>query len=158
MGGAETRESCIQLMARAWPVYVATIDGRGRPRVRALFNLRNEEHFPDLVPVFSDHDEDMMLLFTTNTSSAKVQELRANPAVAAYYSVPEESWGLMLAGDAELVTDDDVRRALWQEGWERYYPGGHADPDHTVLRLMPVEARGWYRTATFEFDVGRPDR
>ena len=128
----------------------ATVDERGRPRVRALFNLRNEPHFPDLVALFSDHDRDMMLLFSTNTSSAKVGEIRANPAVAAYLSVPEESWGLMLAGNAEVVSDDDLRRAVWQDGWERYYPDGYADPDHTVLRLLPDEARGWYRTAKFE--------
>lgn len=154
MDEGKLRDLCARLMGRAWPAYLATVDQQGRPRVRALFNLRNEERFPGLSPLFRDHDGDLMVLFTTNTSSAKVTEVRANPAVAAYFSVPDESWGLMLGGDAEIVVDDDLRRAIWQEGWERYYPGGYADPDHTVLRLLPVEARGWYRTATFEFTVG----
>jgi general stress protein 26 len=154
MDDVDIRDLCVELMGKAWPVHLATVDERGRPRIRALFNLRNVEHFPGLVPLFSDHDEDMMVLLTTNTSSAKVDEIRTNPAVAAYLSVPEESWGLMLAGDAELVADDDLRRAVWQDGWERYYPGGYDDPDHTVLRLLPFEARGWYRTSTFDFELG----
>lgn len=154
MDEGELRDLCARLMGRAWPAYLATVDRRDRPRVRALFNLRNEERFPGLAPLFRDHEGDLMVLFTTNTSSAKVAEVRANPAVAAYFSVPEESWGLMLAGDAEVVAADDLRRAVWQEGWERYYPGGFADPDHTLLRLLPSEARGWYRTSTFEFDFG----
>lgn len=158
MEDVDLRDLCVELMARAWPVHLATVDRRGHPRIRALFNLRNAEHFPGLVPLFTDHGEDMMVLFTTNTSSAKVDEVHANPAVAAYFTVPEESWGLMLAGDAEAVVDDALRRVLWQDGWERYYPGGYDDPDHTVIRLLPVEARGWFRTSTFEFSLGRGGR
>jgi general stress protein 26 len=153
MGEGELRDLCVRMMGRAWPSYLATMDLKGRPRVRALFNLRNEERFPGLVPLFRGHDDDMMVLFTTNTSSSKVREVEAEPAVAAYFSVPEESWGLMLGGEAEIVMDDSLRRAIWQEGWERYYPGGFADPDHSVLRLLPTEARGWYRTGTFEFAI-----
>jgi general stress protein 26 len=139
---------------RAWPVYLGTVDLDGRPRIRAVFNLRNAEHFPGLVPLFQGHDEDLLLLFTTNTSSSKVAEVRTNPAVAAYFSDPEESLGLMLAGDAEIVSDPGVKKALWQDGWERYYPGGYDDPDHTVFQLLPDVARGWNQRETFEFDIG----
>jgi general stress protein 26 len=154
MEGQDLRRSCVKLVESAWPAYLGTVDLQGRPRIRAIFNLRNRERFPNLVPLFQGHDDDLLLFFTTNTSSAKVAELKANPAVAVYFSNPEESFGLMLGGDMDMVTDTELRRALWHDGWEKYYPGGYDDPDHTVLRLRPQVARGWNPSETFEFSVG----
>jgi general stress protein 26 len=57
----------------------------------------------------------------------------------------------MLGGDIEIVDDDGLKEQLWQEGWERYYPEGPTDPDHTVLRLQPQVARGWNQKERFEF-------
>lgn len=153
MDGQDLRQTCARLVETAWPAYLGTVDLRGRPRIRAVFNLRNRERFPKLVPLFEDHEEDMLLLFTTNTSSAKVAEARANPAVAVYFSDPGEGLGLMLGGDIEIVDDARLKRAIWHDGWERYYPGGYDDPDHTVLRLLPQEARGWDGSRTFEFAI-----
>jgi general stress protein 26 len=132
---------------------MGTVDLQGRPRIRAVFNLRNRERYPKLVPLFQGHDKDLLLLFTTNTSSSKVAELRANPAVAVYFANPEESFGLMLGGDVEFVEEAEVKRALWHDGWERYYPGGYDDPDHTVLRLLPKMARGWNKSESFGFHI-----
>ena len=57
----------------------------------------------------------------------------------------------MLSGDIKIITDPEIGRKIWQEGWERYYPAGPTDPDYTVLRLKPTLARGWYKSAKFEF-------
>ena len=53
-----------------------------------------------------------------------------------------------------ISNDSTLRHALWNEGWERYYPGGPDDPDHTVLCLRPKRAIGWYKAARFEFELG----
>jgi pyridoxamine 5'-phosphate oxidase len=60
---------------------------------------------------------------------------------------------VMLAGDIEIVDDSEVRSALWNDGWERYYPQGPDDPDHTVLRLYPKLVQGWYQATRFEFTL-----
>jgi general stress protein 26 len=48
----------------------------------------------------------------------------------------------MFAGDLEIVDDSGLRHAVWNEGWEKYYPQGPDDPDHTVLRMYPKYGGG----------------
>lgn len=59
----------------------------------------------------------------------------------------------MLAGDIEIVDDQKIKHALWNEGWEKYYPNGPDDPDYSVLRLFPKNVRGWLGWGTFEFTI-----
>ena len=94
-----------------------------------------------------------MVLFTTNTSSDKVSQIKENPAVCVYYCKPEVFHGLMLSGNIEIVDDSRVKEQLWHDGWERYYATGPNDPDHTVLRLFPVQAKGWYNGRKFSFEL-----
>ena len=60
---------------------------------------------------------------------------------------------LMLAGIAEIVTDSKLKKQLWQNGWEMYWPGGVDDPEYTVLRLLPAFAKGWSKDGAFEFKL-----
>ena len=59
----------------------------------------------------------------------------------------------MLSGKIEIETDLEIKRQIWQDGWERYYPQGPTDPDYTVLRLRPLLARGWYQGKPFKFKL-----
>ncbi|MBF0333718.1 MAG: pyridoxamine 5'-phosphate oxidase family protein [Alphaproteobacteria bacterium] len=119
------------LLATAEAAFVTTIDRAGRPRTRAMFNLRNVERFPGPVPPGFE------TWFTTNTASPKMREIAANPAIAAYYCRPDAFRGLMLGGDVEVVDDPAIKARLWRDGWEMYYPEGPTDPDYAVLRLRP---------------------
>jgi len=140
-------------MQTAPAAYLTTIDGGGYPYTRAMFNLRNKDMFPLLADIFESHDRDLMVYFTTNTSSVKLSQLRVNPKVSVYYCNPLEFHGVMLSGDIQIVSDPHLKRTLWQPGWERYYPQGPDDPDHTVLRLLPRLARGWHASERFEFSL-----
>jgi general stress protein 26 len=150
----ELKQASIELMATAQAVYLTTIGPGGYPYTRAMFNLRNREQFPGQVPLFAEHHADLLVYFTTNTSSYKLAQLKADPRVSVYFCNPPQFHGLMLSGDIEVVDDSALRHALWNEGWERYYPGGPDDPDHTVLRLRPKRVMGWYKASRFEFGVG----
>jgi len=136
-------ERALDLLSRAEAAYVTTLDAHGRPRTRAMFNLCNTAQFPGLTGFLDG--ERFTTFFTTNTSSSKVTDLRANPVVSVYYCLPLEFHGLMLGGEMEIVTDSATRRAIWQPGWTTYYPGGPDDPDHTILRLAPSEARHYFQ-------------
>ena len=145
MTPSEANERALDLLRRADAAYVTTVDARGRPQTRAMFNLRNATQFPALASFFAKDGERFATFFTTNTSSPKIGELRANPAVSVYFCLPQEFLGLMLGGDTEIETDSTIKKTIWQPGWETYYPGGPDDPDHTVLRLVPSEAKLYYR-------------
>lgn len=152
MNDRETRCTSLELLGSAEGAFVTTIDEHGYPQTRCMFNLRNKMKFPKLVSIFEDHTDDFMILFTTNTSSAKIAQIKKNPAVCVYYCIPDESNGLMLSGDIEILNDPKIREELWHDGWERYYPAGPNDPDHTVLRLYPAKAKGWAKGRAFNFE------
>jgi general stress protein 26 len=150
----EIKQAALDLMDKAEIAYLSTIDPDGFPSTRAIFNLRNSSKFPSLVPIFAPHGDDFLIYFGTNTSSRKMTHIRENPAVAVYDCRPDEFHGLMLGGKIEIVHDPEIKKVLWQKGWERYYPTGYNDPDYTVLRLKPLFAQGWYKAANFEFRLG----
>ncbi|MFW9792773.1 MAG: pyridoxamine 5'-phosphate oxidase family protein [Candidatus Thorarchaeota archaeon] len=150
----EIREMCLNLLETGWPAYLTTVDRKGFPQTRAMFNLRNKERFPKLISLFEKHLEDFMIIFSTNTSSTKIEDIRSNPAVSVYYCNPEEWKGVMFGGEIEIVDDLKLKRGLWHEGWERYYPEGYDDPDHTVLRIVPIVAKGWTGSMTFKLELG----
>lgn len=153
MNEHEARQRAVALMDIAEAAIVTTMDGDGFPQTRAMLNLRNSGTYPSLAVLFAGHQGDFRVYFTTNTSSSKVAQIRANPAVSVYYCRPLEWRGLMLGGRMEIVTDSAVKSALWQKGWEMYYPGGAGDPDHTVLCLKPTTATYYHQLNNFKFDL-----
>jgi general stress protein 26 len=142
---------CFELMNSAEAVYLATVDDSGRPRIRALCNLRREERYPG-TGFFCRRAPGFTVYFGTTASSGKVREILANPNVALYYCDPATFRGLMLAGRMEVLTDPGLRRACWQEEWRVYYPAGPEDPEWVVLRLQPETASGWGGAARFALD------
>jgi general stress protein 26 len=150
----EVRNTCIQVIQTAQVVYLTTIDKEGFPQTRALFNLNNKEQFPNLSFLFKDEEDDFICYFSTNTSSSKMEHIKSNPKVSAYYCLPNEFQGIMLGGLIEIITDGALKKKFWQDGWERYYNEGDEDPDYTILRLSPTFARGWLTPKTFEINLG----
>ena len=154
MDTQEIKKASLELLKSADAAYVTTVDANNRPHTRCMFNLRNKEKFPKLIEMFETHEDDFMILLTTNTSSAKIAHIKKNPAVCIYYCKPVKFHGLMLAGNVEIVDDPRTKELLWHDGWERYYPTGPHDPDHTVLRLIPSTAKGWYNGRIFTLEFG----
>lgn len=135
------REAVFKLMDESDAVYLATVDGTA-PHIRALVNLRRR----DLYPGASEfcRKQGSTVYFTTSAASAKVRELRANPAAAVYYCDPAKTHGVSLSGRMEILTDPELKRALWSEDWRIYWPAGPDDPDYVVLRMKPERAEGWW--------------
>ncbi len=153
MDAAERKRKVLELVETAEVVYLTTIGEDGYPHTRAMLNLRNREQYPRQAELFAAHADDLVTYFTTNTSSSKVRDAGADPRACAYYCHPRRFRGVALVGDLEIVMHADIRHAVWHEGWVRYYPGGPDDPDHSILRLRPRYATGWYESETFRLDL-----
>lgn len=153
MDEREMRRLSLELLETAEAAIVTTIDRDGCPETRAMFNLRRREQFPGLVVLFEGHEEDYLVYLTTNTSSKKVAHLAANPRASIYYCAAAEFRGLLLKGVLEPVTEANERARVWQPGWERYYPGGVNDPDHTVLKLRPASVRYYHQLRVADFPI-----
>lgn len=148
----EARLLSLELMEIAEVAILTNVEGDGFPRTRAMFNLRRKKQFPGLSGVFDLHQNDFLIYFTTNTSSSKIREIEKNPRVSVYYSLPSEWRGLMLKGFIERVEGEE-KEAIWQDGWQMYYPGGVHDPDHTVLKLRPIAAVYYHQLHSITFNM-----
>ena len=153
MNTDELKKACLDIMKVSEAVYLTSMGTDGYPFTRAILNLRNTQDYPRLVPFFNDHQLDFMVLISTNTSSNKIEQIKNNPRVNLYYCDPPTFRGLMLLGDIEMVDDTRLRHLVWEEGSEKYYPKGADDPDHSILRLFPKSARGWYEQEKYELEL-----
>jgi general stress protein 26 len=104
---------------RANPMtHVATVDG-ALPQVRVMRVARV--------------DDDFTLWYCTFAASNKVRQLALNPAVSI--SICDGAQDLRLAGSAQIVRDAEIRHALWQPAWLRYFPLGADDPQYVVMQV-----------------------
>ena len=83
-------------------------------------------------------------LISTNTSSGHVQQLAENPAACLYFADSETFEGVCLTGRAVPTRDGALRRRLWNDGDEKYYPLGVDDPDYCVIEFTADRAE-YYR-------------
>lgn len=144
---------CAGIMDDAEAVVLTTVGSDGYPHSRALLNLRNRAAYPSLGDFYDNEANRLGVWFTTNTSSAKIAEIRENGKAAAYYTVPREFRGVMLAGDLEIIEDPAITHFFWQENWTMYYPKGKDDPDYSIVRLHPRRVKGWAGFKPFLFTV-----
>jgi pyridoxamine 5'-phosphate oxidase len=82
-------------------VALATVDERGRPRVRSVVCRRIEE--------------DGTLWVASDARSAKNRHIRANPAVEVVFWLPAAREQFRLAGTASFLDDHAARERVWRE-------------------------------------------
>lgn len=138
-----------ELMENSDAVYLTTIDNQGFPQTRAMLNLRNTKLYDSLINVFKGHADDLLIYFTTNTSSIKMEQIKLKKSACAYFCRPKEWRGLMLQGNIEIITDPAIKQALWQDNWTMYYPTGVNDPEYTILCLKPLLGKGYHQLNSY---------
>ena len=116
----------------------------GFPEIRALLNLANPKKYPKLKDkAISVNGETITIYFTTNTSSRKIRQIRANNKVCLYFVLPKKFKGVSAIGTIEEVTDQAVKEDFWQFGWNIYYHKGAKDPDYTLLKFTTKFMHCW---------------
>ncbi len=108
--------------------FLSSLDEDGFPNTKAMLPPRKREG----IRVF---------YFSTNTSSLRVSQYRANPKGCLYFCDRRFFRGVMLRGRVEVLTDDASKAMIWEEGDTRYYSQGVADPDYCVLRFTAGDGR-----------------
>lgn len=149
----EAKKLGLKLMEESKAAILTTIAPDGFPITRAMFNLRNKEQFPELSEFFKNLENQFTIYISTNTSSKKVDHLGKNPKMSVYFCDPEDFKGFMLGGSVEIVDDMKVKRKVWLDWWTRYYPEGLNDPDYTLLRMEPTNARFYHKLNQVNFKL-----
>ena len=83
-------------------------------------------------------------LISTNTSSGHVAALRRDGRACLYFSDDVTFEGVCLTGRAVPTRDESLRKLLWNDGDEKYYPLGVDDPDYCIIEFTADRA-DYYR-------------
>lgn len=112
-----------KLRESAQVAYVGSVNGEGFPQIKGMLVL--------------EHESMKTHYFSTNTSSRRVAQFRANPKACVYYcdDTKDKYKGALFTGTIEVCTDRATKEFLWREGFEMYYPKGIDDEDYCVYRF-----------------------
>lgn len=122
---------------------ICSIDDENYPNVRAMLRPRKRVGLKEFY-------------FSTNTSSAKVQQYRDNPHASIYFYHKGliRYAGVMLKGEMEVLTDQAAKDMIWQLGDTIYYKGGKTDPDYCVLKFTATSGKYYHDLKTENFNIG----
>ena len=124
-----SKERIFEFISKQKTSFNASVDEEGFPNMKAM-----------LAPRKIDGNR---IYFTTNTSSLRVAQYRANPKASVYfYNKGRFRYeGVMLIGTMEVLEDAETKEEIWRAGDTLYYKEGVADPDYCVLRFTAEKGR-----------------
>jgi general stress protein 26 len=146
-----------KLMRRMELMTISTLDEKGRPEARVVFNiLFHRAEAMASGPAALDPTGFSGYL-GTNASSRKTAQLKRDGRCHLYFYDGATYQGLGLHGVMEEVTDPAVRAAVYIDAWDMYYPGGRDGGDFCLMRFKPETGRYYHGLGVVEFDA-RPER
>ena len=120
-------EKATALLAQCKEVVVASIDTNGFPRPVPMSKIQTR----------GCHE----IWLATGADSIKVADFKQNNKAGLCYSLYGDS--VALRGTMEVITDDAIRKEMWQEWFIRHFPGGYTDPNYVLLHFIGSEATFW---------------
>ena len=118
--------------------FIGSIDVDGYPNMKAMLTPRKREGI-------------RTFYFTANTSSMRVSQFLKDNRSCLYFCDHRFFRGVMLKGTMEVLTDNEPKELIWEEGDTMYYKEGVTDPDYCVLRFTATSGRYYsnYKSENF---------
>ena len=121
---------------------IGSVDDTGCPNIKAMLKPRKRIGLKEF-------------FFSTNTSSMRVDQYRANPNACMYFYHKGliRYTGVMLKGRMEILTDQETKNMIWKKGDTLFYKKGVTDPDYCVLKFTATGGRYYCDLKTESFDL-----
>lgn len=117
-------------------IILSTLDGKNNPQTRAMINIHNKNIAPHLNKYFNEVGHNK-IYFTTNTSSAKILQIKRNKKSSAYIFDGVNFEGILLLGNIKEVKSRGTKDIFWDRSWLAYYPSGKNGGDFSLLEFAP---------------------
>ena len=133
------KEEIKAVIANASNVFVASMDEKGYPNIKAMIARRQEGaacHY-----------------MSTNYSSKRIQQFLRNDKCSIYYCDEPSYKGVMLLGHIEICTDHETKALIWEDGDIMYYSQGVDDPDYCVCRFVAEKGNYYHGLMNMDFDI-----
>lgn len=121
-----TEKAC-RLLAQCENVTIVSIDANGYPRPVRMSKICSKGF----------HE----VWMATSADSVKMNDFKANNKAGLCYDLYGD--GVSLRGTVEILTDDAIRKEMWQEWFVRHFPDGPNDPNYVLLHFVGTEATFW---------------
>lgn len=122
--------------------FICSVDEENYPNVKAMLKPRKRSGLKEFY-------------FSTNTSSLRVKQFINNPKASIYFYhkglIKYE--GVMLTGEMEVLTSQEIKNAIWRRGDNMFYKKGVTDPDYCVLKFTAKSGRYYCDLKTESFDM-----
>ena len=128
------------LIEKQKTAFIGSIGQDGFPAIKAMLAPRKIEGIKTF-------------FFTTNTSSMRVKQFKANSKACIYFYDARFFNGVMLQGTMEVLEDASSKEMIWKEGDEMYYPLGVTDPDYCVLKFIAERGRYYHNFKSEDFVI-----
>ena len=120
--------------------FIGSINDAGFPNLKAMLPPRKREGIKEF-------------WFTTNTSSRRVAQYRANPKACIYFFDKRFFRGVQLLGTMTVLEDSAAKEMIWRDGDTLYYSKGVTDPDYCVLKFTAQSGRYYANFTSQDFEV-----
>lgn len=102
----------------------------------------NKEGYPRPVPMSKIKSEGIDTIWmSTGSDSWKTIDFRQNPKAGLCFQDKGDS--VALTGEVEVVTDENLKKELWQDWFIAHFPGGPTDPSYILLKFTANHATYW---------------
>lgn len=129
----------MELAERSPIGYLGTVDGDGKPYIKAMLKTANEG-----LKTF---------WFCSNTSSRRAGQLADDPNACLYFANQETFEGLLLSGTARVRRDEKILSRFWQPEMVRYYPEGVEDEDYCVIEFTAQTGNYYHGLQNHDFTI-----
>jgi general stress protein 26 len=87
--------------------------------------------------------DDWTVNFLTNRRCRKVREIERTGRMTLLYQHDADRSYVALVGRATIVEDVELKRMIWQPGYDRWNPGGPDNPATVFARLVTDRIELW---------------
>ena len=133
-------ETIGKIIDEASTSFIAYVDGNGYPITKAMLQPRERNGIKTI-------------WFSTNTSSNKVKNFKANNKASVYFIDRCSFRGVSLIGTMEVLETVEAKERIWRDGDTLYYKEGVTDPDYCVLKFTAVKGRYYSNFKSEDFEI-----
>ncbi len=128
-----------ELLTQQTVIMLSTLDEKGFPCTRGMINIHNAQIAPHLKNKIGNSGKE--IFFTTNTSSAKIKQIKKSSAACVYLFDGKTFKGIALLGEIKEVLSEKIKHTFWHKSWAMYYPDGEKGGDYSILKFTPKRYR-----------------
>lgn len=125
--GRTLAEKAAGLLKKCESVTITSVDANGYPRPVQMSKIKANG--------FNE------AWTATGADSVKVADFKRNGKAGLCYDCYGDS--VALRGTVEIITDDAIRKEMWQDWFIHHFPGGPSDPNYVILHFKGTEATFW---------------